>query len=168
VAYTIRYADSSYAKILGVIHAQSWKVAYKGIIPDEVLDNITAEKREQRFYTAITERGEENFLIFKGEEAAGFLMIEQCRDEDLDETHGEICGIYLHPDYWNQGIGAKLMNWGLEELKNRGYKTITLWVLEENVRAREFYEKLGFSHDGTVKELNIGGPINECRYIKKV
>lgn len=166
--YTIRYAQVNDARILGEIHAQSWKVAYKGILPDEILDNITIEKREQRFLSAITERGEESALVFKDGEAAGFITIGKCRDEDSDQSHCEIWGIYLHPDYWNQGIGKELINWGVKELYKRGYDKATLWVLEDNIRARKFYEKMGFCHDGTVKVLNIGGPINECRYIKSL
>jgi RimJ/RimL family protein N-acetyltransferase len=40
-------------------------------------------------------------------------------------------------------------------------------VLEENINARKFYEKLGFEHDGTIKEISIGKPLNEYRYIKE-
>lgn len=45
----IRYANLDDAKILGQIHAQSWKVAYKGIVPDGILNNITSDKRQKFF-----------------------------------------------------------------------------------------------------------------------
>ena len=35
--FEIRYADISDAKELAKIHSSSWKIAYKGIVPDEVL-----------------------------------------------------------------------------------------------------------------------------------
>lgn len=41
-------------------------------------------------------------------------------------------------------------------------------VLEENIRARRFYEKIGFYHDGTVKEINIGKELKEYRYVKEI
>lgn len=166
--YKIRYATYIDAKILGKIHALSWKVAYKNIIPDEVLDNITIEKRIKYFEKALTEGWEEDAIIFKDDIAIGLMCIGKCRDNDKDESCGEIWGIYVHPDYWNQGIGNKLMTWGLNELKLRGYKFITLWVLEDNLSAREFYEKIGFQHDATVKEITIGKPLNEYRYVKHI
>jgi len=56
------------------------------------------------------------------------------------------------------------IHWGLNELKNRGYNKVTLWVLEENLNARRFYEKIGFKHDGTTKEITLGKKLKELRY----
>ncbi|MDT8718436.1 GNAT family N-acetyltransferase [Clostridium sp. 19966] len=75
-------------------------------------------------------------------------------------------GIYLLPEYCKMVIGFELINWGLKELKKRGYNKVTLWVLEENIYARKFYEKVGFNHDGMVKEIIIGKKLNEYRYEK--
>jgi ribosomal protein S18 acetylase RimI-like enzyme len=61
-----------------------------------------------------------------------------------------------------------LIQRGINELRSRGYSKISLWVLEENMNARRFYEKSGFVHDGTVKEINIGKPLNEYRYVKDI
>lgn len=164
----IRYANINDSKILGHIHSESWKIAYKTIIPDIVLDNMTIEKREKYFYKALFEKLEEDILIFKENNPAGFMTLGKCRDEDLDCSWGEIWGIYLLPSYWKQGIGTELIKWGINELKNRKFKRVSLWVLKENVNARRFYEKVGFHHDGTVKKLNIGKELNECRYIKNI
>ncbi|WP_055668701.1 GNAT family N-acetyltransferase [Desnuesiella massiliensis] len=163
--YEIRYADINDARILGEIHSHSWKVTYKGIVPDEILNNITAEKREKYFEKALSQGWEEDALIFKEDKAVGLICIGRCRDEDKDDSYGEIWGIYLLPEYWNGGIGYELINWGLTELRKRSYKKVTLWVLEENIKARKFYEKVGFKHDGAVKEVNIGKALKECRYI---
>lgn len=162
----IRYADISDAKTLGKIHSMSWKVAYKGIVPNEILENFTAEKRQKYFEKALTEGWEEYAIIFKDNEAAGLICIGKCRDTDKPDTCGEIGGLYLLPEYWKMGIGSELINWGLNELKKRYYNKVTLWVLEENLNARKFYEKVGFKHDGTVKEIIIGKKLNEYRYEK--
>lgn len=160
----IRYANINDAKILGEIHAKSWQVAYKGIVPEEILANITPERREKYFEKALTEGWEEDALIYKDNDAAGLICIGKCRDEDKSQEYGEVWGIYLSPEYWNDGLGRELMNWGLKELKVRGFKKVTLWVLEENQRARRFYELMGFKHDETVKEITIGKSLREYRY----
>ncbi len=46
---------------------------------------------------------------------------------------------------------------GIEELKQSGFKKVLLWVLEDNHRARKFYEKNGFFYTGAIMEDNIGG-----------
>lgn len=167
--YKIRYASFDDTKVLGDIHSKSWKIAYKDIVPDEVLNNITSEKRKISFEKTLSEALEENILIFEEKEkAAGFMYIGKCRDEDKDDFCGEIVAMYLLAQYWNQGIGTKLITHSINELKNRNYKQIALWVLEDNINARRFYEKMGFHHDDTVKEIYISKKLNEYRYIKVI
>jgi len=98
----IRYADASDAKILGKIHVNSWKAAYKGIVPDEILDNMTVENRQKYFEKALTEGLEETAIVFNDNEPVGMITIGNCRDTDKDSTYGEIWGIYLLPEYWNK------------------------------------------------------------------
>lgn len=166
--YKIRYASVKEAADLGYIHSTSWQVAYKGIIPDEILSNFTVSKREKYFAKALAEESEDDAIIYKDNKAVGFICIGKCRDEDKSNEYGEIGGLYLLPDYFRHGIGSKLINWGINELKKRGFKKVTLWVLEDNINAIEFYEKIGFKFDGTIKELSIGKKINECRYVKDI
>lgn len=166
--FKIRYADISDAKTLAEIHSKSWKVAYKGIVPNEILEKITAEKRQIYFEKALTEGWEEDAIIFKDNEAVGLICIGKCRDTDKPGAYGEIWGIYLLPEYWKMGIGSELINWGINELKKRNYNKVILWVLEENISARKFYEKIGFKHDGTVKEITIGKKLSEFRYEKVI
>lgn len=166
--YNIRYATFDDAKVLGEIHSKSWKSAYRGIVPNEILDNITPSKREIYFKKALSEKWEEDAIIFKEDVPIGLICIGKCRDDDKKELTGEIWGIYLLPQYWRMGVGSELIQWGINELRKRSYKEITLWVLEENIRARRFYEKIGFYHDRTVKEINIGKELKEYRYVKEI
>ena len=79
--FEIRYADISDAKELAKIHSSSWKIAYKGIVPDEVLENITLEKRQKYFEKALSDGLEEDAIIFKDNEAVGLICIGKCRDK---------------------------------------------------------------------------------------
>jgi len=82
------------------------------------------------------------------------------------EGFGEIVSIYFLPDYIGKGYGKKLMNAVVEELKRLGFHDIFLWVLEDNKRARAFYEKFGFVLGGHVYENNIGGKkLREVSYL---
>lgn len=162
----IRKAEIEDCRDLGRIHSESWKAAYKGIISDSFLDKITAESREKRFADAMARGNERNFVAVCENKVVGFICIGKCRDDDLDDAFGEIWGIYLHPAYWNQGIGSRLMQFGLDCLKDEWYERVSLWVLEKNERARRFYEKFGFRFDGTRKELDFDGIMHEIRYVR--
>ena len=83
-------------------------------------------------------------------------------------TGGEVISIYLLPNYMGKGYGKTLMKSTISELKIQGYENIFLWVLEENSRARHFYEQFGFSPTDDFLDDNIGGKeLREVRYIYK-
>lgn len=88
--YNVRRTNTDDARILGEIHSRSWKIAYRGIVPDSILDNISAEKRQKYFEKALSANLEEDYLIFTDETAVGLMCIGKCRDEDKDDTFGEI------------------------------------------------------------------------------
>lgn len=167
IMISIRYADLNDSKTMALIHIVSWQYAYKGIIPNQILDNLSLEKRKMSFEHTLSNTKEENILIFKDNEAAGFICIGKCRDIDKSNSCGEIYAIYLLPKYINKGIGSILINSALNELKERQFNTVILWVLKDNVNARMFYEKNGFTFDGTEKEIIIGKSLVECRYIMR-
>ncbi|WP_160675431.1 GNAT family N-acetyltransferase [Clostridium sp. C8-1-8] len=162
----IRYATFEDSYILGTIHCASWKIAYKNIVPKQFLESITVEKRAAYFEKALREKAETDAIVFDSSEPIGFVTFGKCRDKDKTDVFGEIWGLYLVPNRWRNGYGKELMHFAIETLRNSGFKNISLWVLEENLNAIRFYEKLGFLFDGTIKELYIGKPINERRYIK--
>jgi ribosomal protein S18 acetylase RimI-like enzyme len=162
--FTIRKAAVSDAKNLGMIHALSWKKAYEGIVPKEILDKITPEKRAQFFKKALTLQWEEDYLLTVDDLPAGLLCLGKARDEDCKDTAGEIWGIYLHPDFYGQGYGRVLLEYGLSELQKRGYESVLLWVLKDNIHAIQFYEHIGFCKEGAEKDLFIGKPLTEVRY----
>lgn len=68
-----------------------------------------------------------------------------------------------------KGYGKILMESVVAELKRQGYENIFLWVLEENIRARHFYEQFGFTLTDDFMEDQIGGKdLREVRYIYSV
>lgn len=54
---------------------------------------------------------------------------------------------------------------GLAGLEQAGFSQVTLWVLDANERARRFYQRFGFTDDGTRKDAVLGGAtLVEIRY----
>lgn len=60
----------------------------------------------------------------------------------------EICEFYVEPFFKGRGIGRKLLEHVIVESKESRKSRIFLWVLEENVSARRFYEANGFHANG--------------------
>ena len=71
----IRYANINDSHVLGNIHSESFRTAYKEIISDNILNNFTAEKREKYIRKSLEDKNEEYFLILKENKSVGFMCI---------------------------------------------------------------------------------------------
>jgi len=164
---TIRKILPEEAREYALLADACWKSAYTGIMPEEFLRSREDEQFEQRVekYREALGGFECDFYFAEyWERNVGILGIRKSRDEDKPDT-GEIMAIYLIEEFWNKGFGKELLKLALEALKSMGHSEITLWTLEENSRARRFYERNGFVHDGAKKEMEFGKPLVCLRYV---
>jgi GNAT superfamily N-acetyltransferase len=60
--------------------------------------------------------------------------------------------VFVAPDRWGEGLGGRLVDALLEEVRGRGYDRAQLWTQTENVRARRLYERRGFRPSGREKD----------------
>ena len=78
----------------------------------------------------------------------------------------ELYALYVTPAWWSTGAGGDLMRRVLEETRAGGYPRIILWVLEQNARARQFYERSGFRLDGRSYQPDWLGGVTELCYAR--
>jgi len=60
----------------------------------------------------------------------------------------EISDFYVEPVFQGKGIGKALLEYVVSKVQATGIKKIFLWVLQENLPARGFYEACGFKATG--------------------
>lgn len=146
------------------IYEESWKFAYHGIIPQDYLDSIPSG----RWAVHLDQGGMYTLVLLEQDEAIGTSSYGASRSADF-AGYGEIVSIYLRPEYIGRGYGKKLMDAVIAELVELGYPAVFLWVLEENRRARRFYEKAGFALSEKYLDDTIGGKnlkeVSYCRYL---
>lgn len=81
------------------------------------------------------------------------------------KSQWELRELYIDPFFQNQGIGYKLIMNFITNANQENVQEVFLWVLEENRYARQFYERQGFSFDGT-KKLQPGTDAFLLKYVK--
>ena len=59
--------------------------------------------------------------------------------------------MYVTPEQCRRGVGNALWEHSRTSLEKTGYSEVTLWVLELNYPARQFYEKIGFTLDREIQ-----------------
>lgn len=60
----------------------------------------------------------------------------------------EICEFYVEPFFRGKGIGKELIQQVILEARMSKKNKIFLWVIEDNLSARKFYENNGFKANG--------------------
>ena len=169
----IRPAREADAFALADVHIKSWQGAYTHLFPADVLDNLSLHDWAERWKLRISENSKSSRIVRVVDgrsegEIAGFSMYGPTRDPDNDpQTVGELCALYLGPNYWGSGYADALWDEAKMSLKNAGFSEATLWVLRDNFRARGFYQKAGFAYEpGTDKAFSLFGvtlPQLRCR-----
>ena len=149
---------------IGKVYEESWKYAYRGIIPQDYLDSIPAG----RWASGIDNPNWKTIVCVEDGRIVGTSCFYFSRFEQFPGW-GEVISIYLLPEYMGKCYGKRLLETAVTELRKQGYANVFLWVLEENSRARHFYERFGFSPTGDFLETEIGGKaLREVRYIFQV
>jgi len=135
------------------------QTAYKGIVSDDFLNNLSVEKeqRAEKFRKSLTNPEIDVYCVTFEKEMIGFLTTHK--------IDSEIWSIYLLEEFRGKGHGKVMLDFALESLQHIGHKKITLWVFEENIRARRFYENNGLIFDGMKRDTtNYGKPLIQLRY----
>lgn len=144
----------------------SWKTTYRGQVPDSHLDELSVPRREERWREWFTHKGKEFLVAEDNGRIVGFVNFGHSLDDDgTPGKTGEVYAIYLYAESQGKQIGKSLWNGAMQRLQERGFSEVTVWVLDTNRLAREFYERRGGFLDEAQKILTIGGQdLLEVRY----
>jgi GNAT superfamily N-acetyltransferase len=124
----VRWGIPDDALSLSEIHVLAWQGAYRGLLPDSLLDSLSAADRLPRWQERLAETTSRVLVAELDGQATGWLVIGEQRDEDLDPKRvSEIYAVYVHPDFWRHGCGAALITRAKAELTTLGYAEATLW-----------------------------------------
>jgi ribosomal protein S18 acetylase RimI-like enzyme len=136
-------------------------------MPDTILDGLSLAKR-QAFWEQRIAASEVSILVAVEEDLLqGWLVFGRSRDADAQPDVAEVYGVYVDPDAWGCGTGSLLWNHARRHLAGEGtVRYVTLWVLEANRRARQFYERIGFALEaGQIRHFEREGVrLPELRY----
>lgn len=163
----IRRARLEDAAEIANVHTNSWRETYKGLIPQDYLDDRPLHfKNRYELWKKVTINEKQVTFVAESKEhgVVGFINGTCGRDENYKD-YAEVWCIYLLAKYHGQKIGFNLLKAYFDVHADLGYKKSYLWVLEGNPTIR-FYEKVGGKFSGEAKNDEIAGKkVTELCYI---
>lgn len=131
-------------------HGCAWREAYDDLLPAAVLEGMTVEPSPSDVdqWRERLPDGPDDGGIAYGAEVEGavrgyiHLRWENTKPFVREEEAG-LKEIYIHPDYWDEGLGTQLLEAGIDALPAR-VDSLALEVLAANDLGRHFYEAKGF------------------------
>jgi GNAT superfamily N-acetyltransferase len=141
----IRPARPDDAGAIAQVHVAVWQSAYRGLLPDDLLDQLSVEHRQAMWTDILTAYGATHPVLVAedfGVGVCGFGNIGPLRGEAVPGYSGEFKTLYLLPRYQRRGIGRGLFCRLASLLLERGHHSALAWVLAANP-ACGFYEAMG-------------------------
>lgn len=147
--YQIRRATAEDAEAVVHMHTQAHEECYGHLLPREFFAarraSVPERVQKRRLYLA---SAQPRFIALDaGNEIVGLADAGPGRDED-PPNELELYSLYTLKRTHGTGLGAELLKAAIKD------SPAYLWVLEANPRARAFYAKNGFHHDGKRKLLS--------------
>ncbi len=169
--WTVRQATTEDAPALARVNVEAWRCAYRGIVPDEFLDQMDVARREQGWRRWVSMPEPDAVLVAADGDSgrvvayAGIGAVREEKDRHPTLPTGELAAIYADPMVWRTGAGHAVHEAAMAELARFGFGHAVLWVFVDNTSARNFYRRHGWTCDDVHEEFEVGGqrPV-EVRY----
>ena len=183
----LRFVDASaedHFPAMSAIHCRGWRATYPGYVPDDYLREVVTEERWVPFFREDYATNRCNgLLLYENDVPVACCNYGPIRtgpsprqsaelviDSSAYPGWGEVISLYTEPARTGLGHGSVLLEEVLPRLREGGYPGCALFVLRENLGARRFYERHGFTWDGTCQQVPFphGMVCRDLRYVKSL
>ena len=159
--------DAADAAAIAALHVESWRSAYRGLLPDAFLDGPVVEDRTWLWRERLNGGATGQQLVLKAV-SSGELIGFVCVLPDNDALYGpRLDNLHVKPLLKGAGIGSQLFRAAYDWVgRTMPGRPMHLWVIEDNLPARRFYDH----HGGIVAERRTlevvrGILVPELRYV---
>ncbi|RJO74955.1 GNAT family N-acetyltransferase [Nocardia panacis] len=144
---------------LSACHIACWREAYRGLVPDHVLDAMDIERGARRWERIRAQYPENIHVAMHGDEVVGFIAAGPATGAGA-VTPFELYALYVRSAWYGTGLAHELLAAAVPP-----DIPCSLWVFADNSRARAFYGKYGFVPDGASRPEPFS-PVIEIRMVR--
>jgi ribosomal protein S18 acetylase RimI-like enzyme len=145
---TIRLAGPEDVDEVAAVFLACWQVSYDRVLPRPVVAMYDADGARALWRAALLEAGPDSVALVAEDGGGAISGVVRVGTDPDRPAAGHIFSLYVDPARQGRGVGTLLLAAAEARISHRGADEATLWVFEENVAARAFYDRLGWQPDG--------------------
>ena len=131
-------ASKKHSKELSYLKKEVWESTYRGIYPDEVIDNYDYIKREEKFNNLIDDVNQEVYICMIKDKIVGYMVLGLPLHGTLEGYELTVNDLGIDKNYRGIGIGKQF----IEIAKSKNKKLFNCCNYY-NENAKKFYERIG-------------------------
>ncbi len=136
----IRYTTNSDYPVIRKILWETWLNAYSFIPEEDLRTYLDAAYNDQQLILLVNNKANQSIITEVNKTPVSWMRL----NNNESELRFYISSIYVLPEYQGYGIGRKLFSFAEKEAVKNNYDRIWLGVMTENIKAVEWYRKIGF------------------------
>ncbi len=141
---TWRKAGPSDADVIVKTRQKAWAATYRGIYPDDMIDNFDYEWHTAREQKNLQNPMIHTYLVIDGAECVGYFTYFIRKDQPLWRDYQvRLFSLYLLPAYQGGGNGGEIFRFVASQCQKAGYNKLYLSCAPQNQKAMGFYKHLG-------------------------
>jgi GNAT superfamily N-acetyltransferase len=151
---------------IATVHVEARSAGYARFLEADSNPSLTLEGSLAHWRELLARTDRRTVVAEVDGEVLGFAHFGLPPDAPKPSEQAGILGfIYVLPQHWGTDVAVSLLAAAEEGLAAEGFTTAYLGVNEENRRARAFYERHGWTHDGERWQIDRGRQ-TQVRYVK--
>lgn len=131
------------APAIGRLREAVWKTTYRGIYPDEKIDNYPYEQYLQRDSAQLQSEDHSWYLFCDGKEPIGYFSIGPYNYGNYKDFALCLNHLYILESYHGKGLGRKAFEVIFDYCRKNGIRKFFCGCNAHNLPAMAFYRRLG-------------------------
>jgi GNAT superfamily N-acetyltransferase len=154
----VRPARQSDAAEIARVQLATWRIAYRRLIPRQVLEQIDEAFLQERWLEAVVAPpSEQHRVLVAIEQAAQEYLVGFLASEPSPEEHSvaAITELLIEPRWGRRGHGSRLLAASVDLWRSDGFTSAGAWAFEQDAATQKFLTSAGWAPDGTTRALDV-------------
>lgn len=162
----VRPAKEADVDEIARIQLSTWRAAYSGIVPAEVLDSLDTTWLARQWRESIVDAPSSAHQVFVAVEQAesdrqaittvGFAAVGPApEDEEVAERSGLVTEMLVEPRFGRRGHGSRLLSAAVAHWRSHELTTAYAWAFARDAATLGFYKSAGWDADGARRTLEM-------------